>query len=139
MRSVLHRLVICRWLGSLTLLSMLLPCMRAVSGESLEERIHLSAEEQAWIEAHPVIKVGTDPDWPPFSSLADGRTQGIDPDLLTILGARLGLQIELVARPSWPETYAAAERGEIDMLAGTARTEEREKVFQFTEPYFHFR
>lgn len=112
--------------------------MHAATDKSLPERIELSAEEQAWVAAHPVIRVGADPGWPPFSLLSEERTQGIDPDLLTILGARLGLQVEFVTRSSWPETYAAAERGEIDMLVGTARTADREKTFQFTEPYFSF-
>ncbi|HTO04137.1 MAG TPA: transporter substrate-binding domain-containing protein, partial [Opitutus sp.] len=135
---MLHHPGIRRWLGLLTMLSMVSPCARSESSGSLAERIELTAEEQAWVAAHPVIKVGADPDWPPFSSLSDGRTRGIDPDLLTILGTRLGLQFEFVTRPSWLATYAAAESGEIDVLVGTARTTEREKTFQFTEPYFSF-
>ncbi|HTO04828.1 MAG TPA: transporter substrate-binding domain-containing protein, partial [Opitutus sp.] len=97
-RSLLHYPGIRRWLGLLTMLSMVYPWARAGASGSLTERIELSAEEQAWVAAHPVIKVGADPDWPPFSSLSEGRTRGIDPDLLTILGARLGLQIEFVTR-----------------------------------------
>lgn len=133
-RRLLGRPPIRRWLGWLTILSVVFPCLRAQSSILLAERVELTAEEQAWVAAHPVIKVGADPGWPPFSVLAEGRTQGIDPDLLAILGTRLGLQIEFVPHASWPETYVAAERGEIDVLAGTARTTEREKSFSSPNP-----
>lgn len=99
----------------------------------------LSPAERAWLDAHPKIRVGFDPGWPPFS-IADARGEfaGIDADLLAVLGRELGVTFEAVARPSWPEAYAAAQRGETDLLAGTALTPERAKEFAFTEPYFSF-
>lgn len=98
-----------------------------------------TAPEVEWIAAHPVVKVGLDPSWPPFSSV-DGRGNcvGIDVDLLKRLGRQLGITFECSTRGSWEEVYAAAQRGEFDLLAGTASTPEREKDFAFTEPYFRF-
>lgn len=103
------------------------------------EPIALTAAERAWLAQHPVVRVGYDPAWPPFSERApDGRGVGIDADVLALVAQRLGVKFELVTRAKWTEVYDAAARGEIDMLAGTARTPEREKVFHFTAPYFVF-
>ncbi|WP_044891544.1 ATP-binding protein [Opitutus terrae] len=98
-----------------------------------------TAAEVEWIAAHPVVRVGLDPSWPPFSSVdARGNCVGIDVDLLKRLGRQLGITFECSTRGSWEEVYAAAQRGEFDVLAGTASTPEREKDFIFTEPYFRF-
>lgn len=111
--------------------------MRAFAADSGE--LALTGEERAWIAAHPTIRVGIDPAWPPFSAIeSDGRCVGIDADLLKLLGSRLGVTFEFWVRPTWAEVYEAARRGEVDMLAGTARTEKRAAEFRFSEPYFSF-
>lgn len=95
--------------------------------------------ERAWLAAHPKIRVGFDPAWPPFSSVdAQRRGVGIDADLLAMLGRELGVTFEFVPSSTWTEAYSAAQRGEVDLLVGTARTPDRAKEFLFTEPYFTF-
>jgi two-component system sensor histidine kinase EvgS len=99
----------------------------------------LTATERAWIKAHPRIRVGYDTDWPPFSFQKDtGEFSGIDADVLQLISERTGLKFEPVHGTDWTQTYASAKRGEIDMLAGTARTPEREQSFHFTTPYQSF-
>lgn len=99
----------------------------------------LTPADLSWLAAHPVIRVGYDPGWPPFSLRdASGKFSGIDADTLAVLSRRYGFRFEFVTRDSWPEVYAAARRGEIDLLVGTARTPEREREFHFTRPYFSF-
>lgn len=98
----------------------------------------LTAEQKAWLAAHPRIRVGVDPAWPPFSLTPNGRPVGIDPDFLARLGERLGVRFEIGTRRTWTEVYEAARQGEFDMLAGTAATGARRKDFGFTEPYFTF-
>lgn len=97
----------------------------------------LSPAEQAWVAAHPVIRVGYDPAWPPFSDrTADGSCVGIDADLLRLVEARTGLKFEFVPGETWGQVYDAALKRQTDMLVGTARTAEREKSFAFTGSYF---
>jgi signal transduction histidine kinase len=122
----------------LILLSLAVHCHAAESSKTTVEKLELTVEERAWIAAHPVIKVGADPSWPPFSAATAGKPSGIDPDLLATIGEKLGIRFEFVGGSSWSEIYSAAERGEMDMLVGTARTTAREKAFRFTEPYFSF-
>lgn len=99
----------------------------------------LTPADRTWLAQHPSIRVGYDPAWPPFS-LRDGQGEfaGIDADTLALLSRRLGLRFEFVTRGSWSEVYEAAKSGEIDLLVGTARTEERERDFLFTAPYLSF-
>jgi signal transduction histidine kinase len=103
------------------------------------ERIALTEPERAWLAAHPHIRVGYDPEWPPFSLRNElGVFTGIDADVVALIGQRLGVTFEIVASASWTEAYARAERGEIDVLTGTARTPEREQKFHFSSTYIGF-
>lgn len=99
--------------------------------------IPLTPEESAWLAEHPVLKVGADPQWPPFSFYGkDGRHEGVDADLLALLSQRLGVRFEVVKSAAWSETMTMARAGRLDLLCGTAETVERQTAFQFTEPYF---
>lgn len=103
-----------------------------------EPPLELSEAERAWVAEHPVVRVGVDPDWPPFSAKVGAVPVGIDPDFLQRVGRRIGVRFEVETRESWEAVYAAAQRGEMDVLAGTARTVERERDFAFTGRYFSF-
>lgn len=103
------------------------------------QELALSAEEKTWVAQHRVIRVGYDPNWPPFSLTdASGAFVGMDADLLALLGRRLGVRFVPVPAASWPDAYRAAQHGAVDLLVGTARTPERERDFHFTEPYVSF-
>ena len=110
-------------------------CARAQDAD----RIALTGPERAWIAAHPQIRVGYDPEWPPFSFRNEqGAFTGIDADVLALIGERLGVKFEIVSSASWTEAYRRAEQGEIDLLTGTARTPERERTFHFSTAYLSF-
>lgn len=127
-----------RWLGRFTMASVvgLFVGGARLAAEAPDEP---GAADRAWVAAHPKIRVGFDPTWAPFSSVArNGGCVGIDADLLALLARRTGLRFEFTTRASWSEVYAAAKRGEIDLLVGTARTAERAESFGFTGPYLSF-
>ncbi len=99
----------------------------------------LTAEEKAWLKTHPVIRLGLDPQWPPFSfKAADGTIQGIDRDFLARIGAALGVRFEVVPTANWLESNERMLRGDFDVVSGVSPTEEREQVMQFTDPYVSF-
>ncbi len=98
-----------------------------------------TAVEREWLGAHPKIRVGFDPAWPPFTSVDPQRgPEGIDVDVLTLLGRELGVTFEFVPHKNWTAAYEAAQRGEVDLLVGTAATPQRKKEFVFTDPYLSF-
>ena len=104
-------------------------------------RAVLSEPEKAWIAKHPVVYWGVDPQWPPFSSFdKQGRMRGIDVEIVNLIAKRTGLNMQLARTASWPETVRKVSTGEIDVVAGIARTEQREQVLKlaFTEVFCKF-
>lgn len=101
--------------------------------------VQLTEAERNWIKAHPVVRWGFDPNWPPFSRLdAYDRAVGIDADLTRLVARRVGLQLEIVSGASWSEVYAKANAGEIDFLSATAKTPQRLAKFDFSHSYGTF-
>src|SRR5204863_3523839 len=104
-------------------------------------RVALSESEKIWIQRHPVVYWGVDPSWPPFSSYdKQGQMRGIDVEIVNLIAKRTGLNMQLVRTASWPETLRKITTGEIDVVAGIARTEQREQVLKlsFTEVFCEF-
>ena len=91
------------------------------------------------MEAHPVIRYGADPDWPPFSKAGPrGTLDGIDLLMLNEIQPHLRSKFVYVPSSSWTAAVENYHEGKIDILLGTAKTKEREADFIFTKPYFEF-
>lgn len=98
--------------------------------------LELTPEEQAWIQAHPLIRLGTDRSWDPYVRLRDnGEVVGIEADLLARINALTGMKIRLELG-QWADIVAQAERGELEGLAVSAAHPERAAEFLFSHsPY----
>jgi polar amino acid transport system substrate-binding protein len=84
------------------------------------------------------ITVSTDPAYPPQSSLnkKTGKYEGFDIDTATEIAHRLGVGISWEA-PSWDVLTAGSWNGRWDMSVGSMTpTNDRQKVLDFTEPYY---
>ena len=96
-----------------------------------------AAAEDLPPEAHRVLRVGLETDYPPFSFVGpDGLPAGISVDYLRLLEARTGLHFEVTARGDLATLLEKARRGEVDVLTSLMRTPEREATLSFTRPYF---
>ena len=96
----------------------------------------LTPEERAFVAAHGPIRYAPDPLFPPFEFLdPSGVARGITPDLLTIMGKKLGVEFQAVAYPTWSDVLEAGKRGEVDLLGTLTRTPEREGFLLFSRPY----
>jgi signal transduction histidine kinase len=101
----------------------------------------LTEAEKAWIQKHPVVYWGVDPHWPPFSYYdKQGQMRGIDAEIVELVAKRTGLNMQLVRTTSWPDTLHKISTGGVDVVAGIARTEQREQVLKlaFTEVFCRF-
>lgn len=111
----------------------------ALADPKSDVRVTLSDAERNWIGAHPQVRWGFDPNWPPFSSFdLDHRLVGIDADLTRLVAQRVGIQLSIVAGKSWADIYAKAKAGEVDFLSATAKTPERLGAFNYTRAYGAF-
>ncbi len=96
----------------------------------------LTADERAWLQDHPVIRVAQDPAWAPVEFAdSQGRPSGMSEDYLLLLEQRLGIRFERVTGLSWQEAYERLKRWEIDMTTSVAATAERLGFWAFTKPY----
>ena len=85
-----------------------------------------------------VIKISTDPAYPPQSSLnpETGDYEGFDIDVATAIADRLGVEVEWVT-PKWEAITAGNWQGRWDMSVGSMTvTAERAEVLDFTPAYY---
>lgn len=86
----------------------------------------------------PVLKVGTEPTFPPFDT-TDPETQeivGFDMDLIAAIGADQGFEVEFV-NLSFDGLIPAVKNGDIDIVAaGMSIDEERLEQVDFSDPYY---
>ena len=74
--------------------------------------------------------------FPPFESIdSNGIARGITPDLLAIMGKKLGVEFRTIVYPTWSDVLDAAKRGDVDLLGTLTRTPERERFLLFSRPY----
>ncbi|MGB1110680.1 MAG: transporter substrate-binding domain-containing protein, partial [Gammaproteobacteria bacterium] len=115
-----------RWLGNLV-------------DHRAEPGIELSAEERAWLAAHPVIRIGVDPDYPPFDFVDDrGNHAGIAADTLQLVAEKLGVRFERVPGLSWQQVLEGAGSGAVDLVPVVTNTDERREYLNFTRDYIDF-
>lgn len=91
----------------------------------------------AKIKTAGVIRVGTDPAYPPQSELKpDGTFEGFDIDVANEIGKRLGVTVKFDT-PDFTVVEAGKWAGRFDISVGSVTiTEARLQVLDFTEPYY---
>ena len=100
------------------------------------DRISLTPEEEAFIEAHPVIRVHNEQNWAPFNFYEHGKGTGFSIDYMNLLAEKIGLHVEYISGPTWDEFITMIKERRLDVMLNIVKTDEREKFIQFTtEPY----
>jgi glutamine transport system substrate-binding protein len=83
-----------------------------------------------------VIKVATDTTFPPFILVKEGRLVGFDIDLLNLVASKLKKTIKFMPM-EFNYVISSVASGITDLGAGgLSITEDREKIVDFTTPYF---
>jgi polar amino acid transport system substrate-binding protein len=84
-----------------------------------------------------VIRVATDPAYPPQSELLpDGSYEGFDIDVANRIGEELGVEVQFET-PDFAEVVAGSWAERFDISVGSVTiTEERDAVLDFTVPYY---
>lgn len=87
----------------------------------------------------PVLRVGTEGTYPPFTYEDDGELTGYDIDVMTAVADEAGFDIEFVEAP-FDALFPALEAGRIDVIANQVTINpEREARYLFTRPYTYSR
>ncbi|UFS62701.1 ABC transporter substrate-binding protein [Sulfurimonas sp. HSL-3221] len=100
------------------------------------ERLRLTAEEQAWLGQHPILRVGVDPVWPPIEFMSrKGVYGGVSYGFMRRVAEKLGVRIEAEPKRSWQEVDEALNARELDVAAAIMAVPERHAYMNFTRPY----
>jgi PAS domain S-box-containing protein len=95
----------------------------------------LSPDEIAWIAEHPVIRVHSSLNWPPFMFYEDDQLKGLFFEHMNLIAAKAGLQIEYIRGPSWQEFLGMIQSDELDVMVGITPTPQRAEYLHFTSQY----
>ena len=131
----LHRLFMVVTLLIVICLSPLSGLAHEAGHGAVHPGINLTAAEQAWLDKHPVIRVGISQNWPPMNFVDRyGSAQGIGADYLKEINRLLGGVLVPVAG-SFKENYELVQSGKLDALMDITSRPDREPLFEFTRPY----
>lgn len=101
--------------------------------------IQFTQVEKDFIKEHPVIRLGIDPIFIPFEFIdSDGQYKGIAADYIQLICERTGLEMVIDKDLTWSEAYEKGVQKELDVLPCVSKTEQREKYFLFSDPYYSF-
>lgn len=98
----------------------------------------LTEKERAWLKQHPVIRLGVDPQWPPFEYLDEGEYKGLAADYIRLISARLGVEMVTIPNLTWSEVLQAAKSRDVDLLPAAMPTDNRRQYLEFTSTYLNF-
>lgn len=125
-----------RWLLCLVPILLWLGTAGAMAAAPVDTTVSLTADEQAWLDEHPVIRLAPDPDFPPIEFIdAEGRYQGIAADYAALVERKLGIKLTIVRLDSWEQVLEKAQRREIDMFGAASKSPQRAKYMTFTRPH----
>ncbi len=104
-----------------------------------ESRIGFSAEEQTWLNQHPVVRVAVAPDWGPIEFIEHGQHQGLTAGYLQAITQISGLQFQPVPTRSLQASLKKLRAGHVDLLPvayGFPEVDEALDYMRCTRPYF---
>lgn len=101
-----------------------------------ESGLNLTEEEKAWLSAHPIIRIGIDAGYAPYSFLdKNGSFIGVAPDLISLISKKLGVKFEAIPGLTWPQIVQGSREHTLDIIATAVSTEERKTFLDFTQIY----
>lgn len=101
------------------------------------DELTFTAEEKAWLKAHPVIRVGVDRAYAPLEFVDEqGQYQGMANDLFKLIKQQTGLEFQPALDLNWSQTIQAIKDKKLDVLSAVTATQARQDYLDFTLPYF---
>ena len=102
-------------------------------------KLRLTETEKAWLAEHKNIRLGVDPDYPPFDFVGeDGTYSGMASDYVRLISERLGIVMEVVPDLSWQQVVDGIKAHTVDVLPAAAKIRKREPYMNFSRPYMAF-
>ncbi len=101
--------------------------------------VALTETQRAWLAQHSFIRLGVDPEWPPFEFFdSQGRYRGMSADFMNRFASQVGITLTTPQRVPWREVLEAARDRRVDVLPLLVPSETRSQYLSFTKPYVSF-
>ncbi|HPF46442.1 MAG: transporter substrate-binding domain-containing protein [Alphaproteobacteria bacterium] len=101
-----------------------------------ENDIGLTDEEKNWLANNPIIRVVADPTIPPLEFIdQNGRIRGMAGAFLDEIAGKLNVRFEWVHNKNFSDGMTIFLNGGADVISAIVKTEERQKMMNFTESY----
>ena len=102
-------------------------------------QIQLTSEEKDWLANHKIIRIGVDPDYPPFDFVGEnGIHTGIAAEYVRLIEKRLGISMKVVPNLTWDQVVEGAKNRTLDVIPLITNTPDRETFLNFSKPYISF-
>ncbi|WED20541.1 transporter substrate-binding domain-containing protein [Vibrio sp. JC009] len=99
-------------------------------------RNELTPKELAWLDAHPVIRLGVDPGFAPYSFKDDGGGyQGIALEFTDYFSTLMNVEMEVMPDLSWSGIVEGVKEKSLDVVLTMSYRPERESFVNFTDLY----
>ena len=108
------------------------------SAQGPSAELELTAEEEAWLRDHPVIRVAHDPGWFPIEYADEnGQLAGVTLDYVIEFEGLTGADFQPILTEDWTRTLQAVQDRDADVIFMVAHTAERAEYMGFTTPHHH--
>lgn len=98
--------------------------------------LELTDSESHWLKDHPVIRMGIDPGYDPYSFIDnDGTVRGVSIDFLEQISKQSGVRFELRSDLPRKSLIEAVQTDQIDAIATVSLLPEHTKFLAFTDHY----
>ncbi len=102
----------------------------------LTAKVDLTESEKSWLNTHPVIRYGYNPQWAPIEYRDKaGHHQGVSSSYLARLEKDLGIRFKGVPVRTLEEVKSLLAQNRLDMMPNLSAIDSRKKYFSFTDPY----
>lgn len=127
------------WLVVGMLLLFLSPTLIAHNiDESVQSSIVLTKQELQWLAENPVVNIGVDGYFPPYSYFnEDDQLVGLAIDILSLISVKTGVEFVIDDEHKWQNIVENLQQGNIDAILTMVKTPEREQAYFFTTPIIY--
>ncbi len=101
-----------------------------------DSALPITPEQRNFLQAHPIIRVSNETDYPPFDFAVNGQAQGFSVDLINLAAQRMGIKVEYINGYTWDELLKLFQDRKIDVIHPIYKTEAREAYGLFTKPIY---
>jgi PAS domain S-box-containing protein len=111
----------------------------AGSSSGNNHELRLTAEEKAWLAAHPSIRIRISRNYPPFEFFKQGHFQGLAYDHLVLIGKQLGIEFQPTPDMPWKDALESIKsKNGVDAILMITYDKSRESYLEFTRNYLSF-